>query len=62
MQYANKKDKSAATALDKLHEEQMKAIYKNEVNLLMGINMSTAFDIVNMEHQGRFQEFELDLG
>ena len=46
LQQAYKKDKSAATALLTLHEEWMRSLDLKKRNILKGINMSSAFDVV----------------
>ena len=48
MQHAYKKDKSTAIALLTLHE-WMNALDRREVSLLIGINMSAVFDVVDKD-------------
>ena len=49
MQHAYRKNTSTTTEILTLHEELMKVIDKMEVNLLMGIDMSAAFDVVDKD-------------
>ena len=49
MQHAYNKDKSTATTRLTLHKEWMNTIDRKEVNLWMGIKMSSAFYVVDKE-------------
>ena len=49
MQHMYRKNRLTTTALQALHKEWMKVIDKMEVNLLMGIDMSAAFDVVDKD-------------
>ena len=49
MQHSYRKNRMPTTVLLTLHEEWMEGIYKMEVNLRMGINMSAAVDVVDKD-------------